>query len=162
MIAAAWILALGLLAVLFENLLERERNPNQQLAARTAAEGTREVTLQRNRYGHYVVTGLLNGEPVELMLDTGASDVSIPEQIAERLGLERGAPTTYQTANGLITAYATTVGRIQVGDIVVHNVRASINPRGTDEAVLLGMSFLKELEFTQRGDRLILKQYGTD
>jgi aspartyl protease family protein len=41
----------------------------------------------------------------------------------------------------------------------LHDLPASINPNVNDDIILLGMSFLKHIEFTQRGDTLILKQY---
>jgi aspartyl protease family protein len=62
------------------------------------------------------------------------------------------------TANGIITTYATRVATVSLGNIELHNIRASINPYAPDDDVLLGMSFLKELEMVQRGDVLILRQ----
>jgi aspartyl protease family protein len=123
----------------------------------TAIDGRHEITLQRNRWGHYVTSGKINGQVVTFMLDTGASDVSVPERLANELGLRRGMEQQYNTANGVITGYRTTIDRISIGDIELHNVRASINPKDTDLDILLGMSFLNQLEYTQRGDQLILK-----
>ena len=131
-------------------------NPNQQIASQTGADNG-SVVLQRNRQGHYVATALINGQPTEVMLDTGATRVSVPEHLARTLGLQRGRAGQASTANGIITTYATTLDSVQLGGITLHKVRASINPNGED--VLLGMSFLKQLEFTQRGDTLILRDY---
>lgn len=156
MIVAAWLLLLGLLTWFFNNQLEHQRNPNQQLASVTASGEPAAVTLQRNRFGHYVATGFINNQPVELMLDTGASDVSIPLRLSERLGLEKGPPTTYQTANGTITAWQTMVKEIRLGPLRVGPVRASINPAAQGNAILLGMSFLQELDFNQQGNTLTL------
>ncbi len=158
MVWAMWIVVLVVLTAVFNGWLEGQRNPNQSVESYTR-EGVHEVVLQRNRYGHYVATGAIDSQRVEFMLDTGASDISVPADVAKRLGLRRGAPLQYQTANGVITGYATTLGTVRVGDIVLHNVRASINPYMRDPQVLLGMSFLRQLEFTQRGERLTLRQY---
>jgi aspartyl protease family protein len=158
MIAAAWVILLGLLALFFGDRLEELRNPNQQVESAVLTGGVREVTLRRNRAGHYVATGLINGQPVEFLLDTGATTVSIPENVAHRLGLSRGPPMLASTANGVITTYATRLGRVALGDIEVDNVGANINPGMGGGAVLLGMSFLKNLEFTQRGNTLTLRQ----
>jgi aspartyl protease family protein len=49
--------------------------------------------------------------------------------------------------------------KVSIGDISLEGVRASINPNVRDMDILLGMSFLKNLEFTQRGNTLILRQY---
>jgi len=160
MIIAAWILLLALLTWFFNDHLERRRNPNRQLASMDG--GAPEVHLQRNRYGHYVAPGTLNGEPVEFMLDTGATDVSIPAAIADRLGLERGQPVLYHTANGTVRAWQTTVDVIQLGPLQAGPVRASINPRDSGDVVLLGMSFLKELDFSQQGNTLTLRYPGRD
>jgi aspartyl protease family protein len=159
MIAAAWLVLLLLLAVLFGDRLQELRNPNQQVQSTVLTGGVREVTLRRNRAGHYVATGLINGKPVEFLLDTGATTVSVPEGLARHLGLSRGPPMRAATANGVITTYATRLGSVTLGDIEVGNVGADINPHMGGNAVLLGMSFLKNLEFTQRGNTLTLRQY---
>ncbi len=158
MIYAAWIVLLILLTGLFGYFSNQQYNPNQELGVQTSATGVREVTLQRNRFGHYVATGTLNGEPIVFLLDTGATTLSIPEPVARRLNLVRGAPMQVTTANGVITTYSTTVETVALGSIELHQVRANINPQVQDEEVLLGMSFLKQLEFTQRGESLIIRQ----
>jgi aspartyl protease family protein len=48
---------------------------------------------------------------------------------------------------------------VSVGDIELSGVSAGISPGLQGDEVLLGMSFLRHIEFTQRGDTLILKQY---
>ena len=156
MIIAAWILVLVLLTLFFNNQLDRQRNPNHQLAS-NMTEGAAEVRLQRNRFGHYVATGSINGQSVEFMLDTGATDVSIPVAIADKLGLQRGRAVSYHTANGSITAWQTIADEIQLGPLTLGPIRASINPYDRSNAILLGMSFLKHLDFSQQGNTLTLK-----
>ncbi len=156
---AALLITLGLLTLFFQDQIDRQRNPNRSLQGSVTSEGVREVHLQRNHFGHYVSSGQINGHTVEFMLDTGASDVSIPANLAQKLQLPRGAPRVYQTANGPITAYATLLEEVRIGSIVLRQVRASINPAVEDIGILLGMSALKQLEFTQRGEHLILRQY---
>ena len=94
MIVAAWILLLVLLTLFFNDRLEKQRNPNMQVAGSMTEQGMPSVTLKRNRFGHYVATGFINDRPVEFMLDTGASDVSIPLSVAEDLGLQKGQPVS--------------------------------------------------------------------
>ena len=60
----AWIIALSLLAFFFENRLAKQRNPNQAVYSRINAAGVQEVVLKRNRVGHYVTTGTVNGHPL--------------------------------------------------------------------------------------------------
>jgi len=156
MIIAAWVLVLALLTLFFNDRLEHQRNPNRSLNTTTAG-AMPVVQLKRNRFGHYVATGSINGQDVEFMLDTGATDVSIPADVADRLGLERGQRAVYQTANGPITAWRTVVDEIRLGALSVGPVPASINPHDGTDAILLGMSFLRELDFSQQGDTLTLQ-----
>lgn len=157
MVFAGWVLFLGLLTLFFNNWLERQYNPNVQVVSEST-RGVIEVVLERNRMGHYLANGEINGLPVTFLLDTGATDVSVPESIAEQLGLERGAPRRYETANGTIVTHATRLRSVSIGDIVRHDVRAHINPGMRQDEVLLGMSFLKHLEMVQRGNQLTLRQ----
>jgi aspartyl protease family protein len=157
--ALAWVVLLGLGVLYFSDVLDRQLNPNRQLETLYTDEGVREVTLQRNRFGHYVTSGEINGQPVTFLLDTGATGVAIPETLANRLGLQRGRAYRTQTANGTAISYATTLDEVAVADIRLPAVRAGIVPGLQTEEVLLGMSFLKHIEFTQRGDSLTLRQY---
>lgn len=156
-IIAMWIALMIMVFFLFNNLLESDYNPNQQVLMQNM-DKQRVVILKRNRYGHYVTQGKINNHSVTFMLDTGASDISIPDKIAKKLKLSYGQERQYQTANGTITAYLTTLESVSIGNIKLQNVRASINPKMDHDEILMGMSFLKYIEFTQRGDTLILRQ----
>ena len=158
MIVAAWIGVAALLTVLFDGYLERQSNPNASPQTRAEA-GAREVVLERNRQGHYVATGRINGTRARFLLDTGATDVAVPGALARKLDLERGRAVRARTANGDVVAYATLLREVALGDIVLRQVRASIIPQMPGEEVLLGMAFLKHLELIQRGSELTLRQY---
>lgn len=158
MIGLAWILFLGLLTAWFSGWLDRQDNPNQTVTGSVDGSGQRQVVLRQNRGGHYVATGFINGSAVRFLLDTGATTVSVPSALAERLGLEQGPPARVSTANGVIITYSTRIAEVALGNIRVRDVRAHINPRMPGEDVLLGMSFLRQVEFTQRGDELTLRQ----
>lgn len=155
MMVLAWLVALGLGVLFFSDVLESQINPNRGLQA---GSNSQEVVLKRNKYGHYVATGAINGQPVVFMLDTGATGVAIPEKIATQLGLRGGRAMRTQTANGVAVSYAVSLDRVGLGGIELRDVRAAIAPGLQTEQVLLGMSFLKHIEFTQRGDTLILRQ----
>ena len=62
------------------------------------------------------------------------------------------------TANGPATGYETRLVRVKLGGIELADVAAVMSDGLSPDAVLLGMSFLKRVEFTQRGDELILRQ----
>lgn len=157
MTVAGWIVFGTLLVLFFNNLLEKQHNPNTELS--TAYHGEqREVVLERNRYGHYVATGKINGQDVVFLVDTGATDVAIPEQTARKLGLQKGASYKARTANGLATVWDTHLNSVSLGDIVLYDVDASILGNSGTQEILLGMAFLKHLELIQKGNQLTVRQ----
>ena len=158
MLLVFWALLLLLLFFYFQSVLERAANPNREVLTTVTAQGVKEVELQRNRQGHYLATGAINGYPVTFLLDTGATDVAIPGDLARHLGLRGGVLIQSQTAAGTVTARATRLERVALGEIELRDVPASILAEMEGEEVLLGMSFLKQLEFTQQGGTLILRQ----
>lgn len=157
MIVLAWMAVLGLLTVLFTDVLDRKRNPNQNISTNYIGE-TKEVVLDSSMHGHYVATGKINNSSVVFLVDTGASFVSVPASLAKKIGLKKGAAMRSVTANGEITTYATELAEVSLGDITVMNVRASINPHMSEDEVLLGMSFLRRLEVTHKDGQLTIRQ----
>ena len=151
------LLFIGSMTFIFSWLLEKQHNPNQSNLVRVLETGDREVVLRRNRSGHYVASGEINGETVRFFLDTGATHVSVPERIANELALQRGRSMIAQTAGGLVEVFSTRLDEVRLGHIVMENVPASINPGMVGEDILLGMSFLGHLEMLQRGDTLSLR-----
>lgn len=154
-----WIAVMALLTLYFGDVLERQRNPNRDVNSAITEGGAREVVLTRNRMGHYVATGNINGEDVVFLLDTGATGVAVPALLAQRLELPRGREIIMRTANGQARGYQTRLTEVGLGDIRLQGVDATITPGLQTNEVLLGMSFLKHIEFTQRGNTLTLRQY---
>jgi aspartyl protease family protein len=156
MLILAWIIGLGLLTLLFDDQLAKQFNPNSQPISSTN-KGVEEVRLKQNKAGHYVTGGAINGQPVVFLLDTGATHVSVPMHLAQQLNLEKGRGAWVQTANGRIQVAQTNIQRLTIGDIQLQDVRANLNPGFKENEILLGMSALKQLEFTQKGEWLILR-----
>ena len=160
MLIAAWLLLLGILTIHFSGWLDARDDPNRSVTGTVSERGVREVRLFQDRAGHYVARGRINGSPVRFVLDTGATAVALPSRVAERLGLRAGRPQLARTANGTITTYHTRLDEVSLGTIRLHDVRADINPHMEGEEVLLGMSFLKDLELVQRDGTLTLRQHA--
>lgn len=148
---------LGVLTLYFDSLLSNRNNPNRNPVSQAGSDGSVTVELLRNPQGHYLVSGFINGERANLLLDTGATDVVMSEQLARQARLERGYPTRAMTANGEVVVFSAIIDEIEIGSIILREVRASINPAMQGNTVLLGMSALQHIEFTQRGDSLTLR-----
>lgn len=153
MLVVAWLIVFGGVYWFFSGWNEAQVNPNQ---APQVVNG--ELVLERNRGGHYVAPGSINGEAVSFLLDTGASQVALSSALANQLGLKRGPTVMVQTANGTVAGYQTRLESVRLGPIEVRNVAALVAPGLEADTVLLGMSFLKHLEFTQRGEQLTLRK----
>jgi aspartyl protease family protein len=159
MLIAAWIVGLALLVLFFSNLLEHQRNPNPNPALEINAAGLPQVVLQQNRMGHYVARGSINGKAVTFLLDTGATSVALPLQLARRLDLPMRPGGISKTANGLVQTWSTRLDNVDLGGLSATNVRAAVMPNMPGDEVLLGMSYLKRFEMIQRGDTLTLRVY---
>lgn len=114
------------------------------------------VILQRDRSGHYLAKGAINGVAVDFLLDTGATDVAIPERLARELGLEFGPDVAVMTAAGPVRGWMTRLENVSLGGLSLANVRGTITAGPLNE-VLLGMSFLKHFRLTQQGEELIIE-----
>jgi aspartyl protease family protein len=153
----AWCAGLFLATQYFGRWQQQQENPNAAVASQHG-NGYIQVVLLSNNQGHFVGNAQINGKTVEFLLDTGATDVAIPADVAETLHLKRGMPVTTSTANGMAQGFRTSLDRLQIGDIVLRDVRAMVLPGLDGEQILLGMSAMKQLEFTQRGGTMLLRQ----
>jgi aspartyl protease family protein len=156
MMTVGVVLGMVFLTFFFGGVKENRRNPNSDPVSSIHSESI-EVPLKRNRQGHYMLIGQINGEDVEFLLDTGATDVVVPESTARRLGLPYGIRGRAMTANGPVTIYQTRINELHLGKIRLTNIDASIN-LNMEGAILLGMSALGQIEFSQQADTLTLKQ----
>lgn len=159
MIAIGFVIGIALLTRVFDGLQHDQINPNQSPRSAVTALGAVEVYLERNRQGHYIMSGLVNHVPTEFILDTGATDVVIPETLARQAGLEYGIPSQAMTANGYVEIYNTIIPELRLDQITLLDVRASINPSMPDDMALLGMSALRQVEILQHGSQLTLRHY---
>lgn len=157
MTAAAWLIFLAILFGAFDYLVSHQNNPNQHIAT-TVNGAQKEIVLQRNKYGHYVTSGTINGKAVTFLLDTGATEIAIPEALVNKIGLQKGRAFYVKTANGNAKAYRTRVERVAIGDIHRYDMSATILTNMPGNEVLLGMNFLKHLEIIQKGKTLTIKQ----
>jgi aspartyl protease family protein len=119
--------------------------------------GGNRVVLSAGSGGHFFTQGQINGQSVQLVVDTGASVVSLSAADAQRIGLnyQNGQPTRLSTANGVIPAWRVKLGSLRVGDVVVYDVDAVVSS-GAMPYVLLGNSFLSRFQMTRTNDQMVL------
>ena len=120
----------------------------------------RELVIPQNDEGSFVVVGLVNGQRVRFIVDTGATETVLAPADARRLGVPvddlRYAQMS-ETANGTGFSAAYEAQRLEIGPIAFDDFKMSVN-QADMSASLLGMSFLGRLEsFEFKGRKLILK-----
>lgn len=119
--------------------------------------GGSKIVLTATSGGHFVTQGTINGRSVRFLVDTGATNISMSQTEAQRLGIDyaKGQRGIANTANGQVTAHRVSIGTVRVGDVTVYNVDATIVPAQMDQ-VLLGNSFLSRFQMRRENDTLTL------
>jgi aspartyl protease family protein len=135
--------------------------PGTPIVGRLAGEESRDaVVIVRSGDGHFGVRADVNGEAKTLLVDTGASYVTLTESDAHDVGIDVDALSysiPIRTANGMLRAASARIERLAIGPIERRNVPALVAPGHALDQSLLGLSFLDTLDgYTIRGDRLVL------
>lgn len=119
-----------------------------------------QVTLQSDSGGHFYVTAKINNKSsVRLIVDTGATMVTLSNEDAIRLNIPnyKKEPITIATANGISTAYKIKLNLIQVGNITLSNIDAIVIAESNNLKIsLLGMSFLNRMIVKKDGSTMTL------
>jgi aspartyl protease family protein len=121
----------------------------------------KQVTLFANEHGMFTTLGSINGVNVRFLVDTGASSVAISAAQARRIGIKyyyEGTPIAVGTASGVAQAYMVTFDRVQVGGIVLNNVRGAVVEGAGPGMALLGTTFLKRLKVENDGKIMTMQQ----
>ena len=119
---------------------------------------TTEVRLNEDSFGQYRMRGAINGNYVNFLVDTGASVIAMSEHTARQINLDylRGDVGKVQTAQGTADAYFLTLSEVTLGGIKVNGVRATVIQGGYPVDVLLGMSFLNQVNMQNSNGVLVL------
>ncbi|WP_411838990.1 TIGR02281 family clan AA aspartic protease [Paracoccus sp. ME4] len=130
--------------------------PRQQVLE----DGAR-IEIPLGRGGHFHLEALLNGTPVDFMVDTGATSVALSRDDAQAIGLDLDRLNfsgVAVTANGRVATAPVTIGEFVIGDAVDRDVRAVVIDSDLPDS-LLGMSYLRRFaRVSFEGDLLILER----
>lgn len=122
------------------------------------AAGNAMATLYADGSGHFISEGSINGSTVRFLLDTGATSVAMNGRDAARIGIDykRGKRELVATANGVVTVYAVKLDTVRIGAITLHNVDAVVHAGEHPAIVLVGMSFLNQVDMKRDGALMTL------
>lgn len=143
MLVIAWLLIGGVVWLAMDGWVREQQNPNADLSVLAG-----EVLLQRDRAGHFVAPGAINGVPVTFLVDTGATGVALSSAVAARVGARLGQAVRTGTARGETVSYSTRLDSVALGGLAARDVTGTIVPEMTDDTVLLGMSFLSRFQIS--------------
>lgn len=125
------------------------------------SEGTAEVVLHKSLGGHFETSVAINGVPVSVLIDTGASSVALSYRDAIRIGIDPADLSftrTIMTANGRAMAAPARLRQVSLGPILREDIQGVVIEEGQLDRSLLGMSFLSTLGSLQmQSDELRLR-----
>ena len=117
------------------------------------------VELERQPDGHFYAEADVDGAPIRLMVDTGATMIALNAADARKLGFDWNTSELQHVGlgvNGDVLGKPVQLDSVTVGDLQADNVEAVIIPEGLDVS-LLGQSFLSRVDNVQiEGDRMTL------
>lgn len=122
--------------------------PGETIVYNGNENGERAVRVRRRPDGHFSIRMQVNGTPVTMMVDTGASTIVLTPADARLAGIDvdrLNYSVPVQTANGTAYAAAVRLRDVAVGPIRLDRVDALVARRGVLNESLLGMNFLRRL-----------------
>lgn len=106
------------------------------------------IEIRRSADGHYHWPGSVGGQPVDFLVDTGATGTAIPAALARRLGLPVVGRVRSSTAGGVVDADVVQGDVLLQGGLRADRLRMAALP--DLHAPLLGMDVLGKLRWQQQ------------
>ena len=153
--ALRWVLSCCGIALLCTGIVRlgpefsQDRTTKPAASARPADIGPAVNTLvyPANEQGHVVIDAAVNGAAVRMLVDTGASLVTLTPGDARAAGITSGELVfnhSVSTANGSARMASVTLREIRIGQLSIYDVPAAVLENLNIS--LLGMSFLSRLQ----------------
>lgn len=125
----------------------------------SVVQDTGQIVLPRAYDGHFYVTLLMNGQPVDFVVDTGASQIVLTKEDAQRAGVQMEALRFFgraMSANGPVRTAPARIARVDLMGVQDFGVEVWVND-GKMPGSLLGNDYLQRFEKIEiERDRLIL------
>lgn len=122
-------------------------------------EMDRSIELTRDANGYFYADVQINGAPVHMVVDTGATVIALSRNDAQMAGLATSIgmnDVIGQGADGVVKGEQVTLDRVTLGDKTVEAVPAIVLSNGGQS--LLGQSFLSKFASVKiEGDKMVLR-----
>jgi aspartyl protease family protein len=148
-------------AILEVDGVEKRFGLGNTVSTTFAERKSQQETIFMNSAGMYLTFGSINGRSVRFLVDTGASAIAMNAQQAKQLGIRYdkiGVPAGVSTASGFENAYRIRLKSVSVGKITQTNVEALVIEGNHPGPILLGMTFLGQLNVEHTGNAMTLMQ----
>ena len=147
------LLCAGILGLGPEFLLDRSTRPAAAQHAAEIGPVANTLVYPANERGHVILDAAVNGASVRLLVDTGASLVTLTPADARAAGIAPGELVfnyRVSTANGFARMASVTLREIRIGQLSIYDVPAAVLEHLNIS--LLGMSFLSRLQSYEMRD----------
>lgn len=136
----------------------RRMGLSEKISSNFAKPSRSVASILIDNNGQYLVDGSINNKPVTLLVDTGANIMAMSSEVAKRLALDykSGASMFVNTSSGIVKSYKVNLDRVQVGNIVLEKIDATVIPGKFPQKILLGMSFLEKVEMSEQAGLMTL------
>ncbi|WP_033922773.1 retropepsin-like aspartic protease family protein [Sphingomonas sp. 37zxx] len=106
------------------------------------------VRIRQSTDGHFYARVAINGHPVRMLIDSGATITALSVETAERAGIDTAAanfPVLLNTANGTVAARRGVAKTVSIGgQLETRDLSVVVSPNFGDVNVI-GMNFLSRL-----------------
>ena len=173
-----FVLAIGFMASLLTNLPSRDASSEASKVLVDARKGRANgpaiaratngpqfnsqdgsIELQRNDDGHFYADVRINGAPIRMLIDTGASGIALSREDAQMAGLATSIGMTDvvgEGASGEVHGQWVRLDRVELGPLSASGLDAAILDGGQQS--LLGQSFLRKFGKVQiEDDRMVMR-----
>lgn len=130
-------------------------------SSKSSASGKPIISISRDSRGMFLTEGQINGYPVKLLVDTGATFVAINSTLAKKIGIDylrHGKPHNANTASGVVIAHKLVLNNLSIGNLKLYLVDAVVIEGDFPVTPLLGMSFLKRVKLKDEGMLLTIEE----